>query len=311
MRRTSLLGVLMFLLALPAAAQESRDAIRIAVHDWTGQRITASIAGGMLRQMGYQVRYVVVDYLKALEAMARGEVDLVTEQRASTADEAMAKADARGDVEKLGPLGPKAREDWWYPLYMKERCPGLPDWKALKNCGEVFSTPDTKPLGRYLGLPGMWGGNDQERIDALGLPFVVVDASNEDAMFADLRDSYRHKAPLMVWAYSPHWVGARFEGEWVEFPPYDPSCYTDSKWGPNPDKTYDCGKPRGDIWKYATLDMKTKWPQAYRTMKRLQIDQKELEEMVAAVDLDGQLVPSVATRWLARHREVWERWAAP
>ena len=307
-RLTMILGALVLLLAPAATAQESRDPIRIAVHDWTGQRISASIAGGMLRQLGYDVRYVVIDYLKALEAMARGEIDLVTEQWASTAGESMAKADAAGNVERLGPLGPKAREDWWYPLYMKERCPGLPDWRALLKCGEVFATPDTKPKGRYLGLPGMWGGHDAERIEALGLPFVVIDAGNEDAMFADLRDSYRHRYPLMVWAYSPHWVGARFAGEWVEFPPYEPACVEDPKWGPNPNSPFDCGKPSGDIWKYGALTMKSKWPVAHRMMKRFQIDQKELEEMVAAVDLDGQIVPAVASRWIAKHRPQWEGW---
>ena len=120
-----------------AAAQESPDPIRIAVHDWTGQRLTSRIAGGVLEQAGYRVRYVVTDYLAGLDEMVAGHVDLVTEQWATTAQDAMDRAEATGKVERLGALGPIAVEDWWYPLYMKERCPGLPDWHALLKCGEA------------------------------------------------------------------------------------------------------------------------------------------------------------------------------
>ena len=53
----------------------------------------------------------------------------------------------------MGELGPQAKEDWWYPIYMKDLCPGLPNWEALKGCAEVFATPDTAPNGRYLSGP--------------------------------------------------------------------------------------------------------------------------------------------------------------
>ncbi|MCC7276539.1 MAG: ABC transporter substrate-binding protein [Alphaproteobacteria bacterium] len=294
-----------------AAAVESREPIRIAVHDWTGQQITARLAGGILERMGYTVRYVVTDYLKGLEAVIAGRVTLETEQWDTTAHEAIARAEATGKVERLGALGPRAVEDWWYPLYMKERCPGLPDWRALLQCGEAFATPDTAPKGRYLGLPGVWGGNDQERIEALGLPFVMVDALNEEAMFADLRDAYARKAPLMVWVYSPHWIGARFAGEWVQFPKYEPACYTDPKWGINPDKAYDCGKPSGQIWKFAATDMAKKWPAAHRMMKQFRIAASELEGLVAEVDLERQPVPAVAARWIAEHEAQWKPWTVP
>ncbi|BBK32096.1 ABC transporter [Allostella humosa] len=294
-----------------AAAQESRDPIRIAVHDWTGQQLTARLAGGILERSGYRVRYVVTDYMAGLDSMAAGRIDLVTEQWETTAQPAMRRGEATGKVERLGPLGPIAIEDWWYPLYMKERCPGLPDWRALLKCGQAFATPDTAPLGRYLGLPALWEGNDAERIEALGLPFVVVDAANEEAMYADLKDAYERKAPLMVWVYSPHWVNARFQGEWVQFPKYEPACYSDPKWGVNPDKAYDCGKPSGNIWKYAAIDMARKWPKAHRIMTRFRIDGPELERLVALVDIEKRPLLEVAGEWLAAHEAEWKAWEAP
>src|SRR3546814_10278871 len=71
----------------------------------------------------------------------------------TTGREAMDEATATGNVENLGETGMQAIEEWWYPLYMKELCPGLPDWEALNDCAEAFSIPETAPKGRYLGGP--------------------------------------------------------------------------------------------------------------------------------------------------------------
>ena len=30
------------------------------------------------------------------------------------------------------------REEWWVPKYVADKCPGLPDWKALDKCAEIF-----------------------------------------------------------------------------------------------------------------------------------------------------------------------------
>ena len=294
-----------------AAAQESREPIRIAVHDWTGQQLTARLAAGVLERNGYRTRFVVTDYLAGLDAVVSGRVDLVTEQWDTTAQGAMRRAEATGKVERLGALGPPAFEGWWYPAYMKERCPGLPDWRALRGCAAAFATPDTAPKGRYLGLPGLWGGFDAERIAALGLPFVVVDAANEAAMYADLQDAYARKAPLMVWVYRPHWVTSKFAGEFVHFPDYEPACYLDPKWGVNPERSHDCEKPSGAIWKYASVEFARKWPKAHRILQRFHIDGAELERMIAEVDLDRRPLPEVAGEWIARRTAEWREWAAP
>ena len=127
---------------------------------------------------------------------------------------------ATGKVEVLGPTGMQAKEEWWYPAYMKEKCPGLPNWEALKDpaCAEAFATAETAPKGRYLGGPVTWGGFDEERIEALDLPFEVIHAGTDAALFAELESAYQRQAPILLWIYAPHWAPAKYEGEWVEFP---------------------------------------------------------------------------------------------
>ncbi len=127
----------------------------------------------------------------------------------------------------MGELGPQAKEDWWYPIYMKDLCPGLPNWEALKGCAEVFATPDTAPNGRYLSGPASWGGYDKERAETLGLPFTVINSGTDAGLFAELKSAYERKAPILLWIYEPHWAPSVYEGEFVEFPKYEAACYAD------------------------------------------------------------------------------------
>src|SRR5499427_11098006 len=202
-----------FLAGAPAApavagAPESQDPIKIALFDWTSVNINANILGDIYKKLGYNVEYVPADYLSSLTTgLTNGDITVIMEEWDTTAQEAMRASDATGKTENLGKLGPKAKEEWWYPIYMKEKCPGLPNWEALKDpkCAEAFSAPETAPKGRYLAGPPDWGGYDEERVDALGLPFVVVHAGSDASMFAELKSAYERKAPIMLWVYIPSW----------------------------------------------------------------------------------------------------------
>ncbi|MFC3694211.1 ABC transporter substrate-binding protein [Chenggangzhangella methanolivorans] len=290
------------------AAPESKDPIKVTLHDWTGQLITARIMGETLKKAGYNVDYVQADYLAQFAGMRTGDLHVAMEVWATTAKEAMDEAIAAGGVENVGETGMQAIEDWWFPEYMKEKCPGLPDWKALKECAEVFSTPETAPKGRYLGGPVTWGGYDEERVAALDLPFEVVHAGTDAAMFAELQSAYDRKAPILLWIYAPHWAPIKFKGEWIKFPPYEKACYEDPAWGVNKDAKYDCAKPRGPIYKAVWQGMKDKWPGAYKAVKAYTFDNKEIGELAAKVDLEGQKVEAVVDDWMAKNEDRWKKW---
>ena len=299
-------------LAASAAVPESNDPIKIALFDWTSVNINSKILGDILEKLGYSVEYPTGDYLSSLTTgLTNGDLTVGMEYWDTTAGEAMKASDATGQTIRLGKLGPKAKEEWWYPEYMKERCPGLPDWHALlkPECAKAFSTPETTPKGRYLGGPVTWEGFDDERVKALKLPFEVVHAGTDGAMFAELESAYQRKAPIMLWIYSPHWAPAKYKGEWVQFPEYEPACYTDAKWGVNPDLKYDCGKPHGEIWKYAWAGMKDKWPVAYKVAKNYTIDTDVLNSLSGQVDLEGKSIEDVAAAWVADNEKTWRAWA--
>lgn len=290
------------------AEPESKDPIKITLNDWTGQLLTSNLMAEVLKKAGYNVELVPADYIAQFAGLKTGDLTLGMEIWATTGQEALDEAVATGMVENLGETGMMAIEEWWYPTYMKEKCPGLPNWEALKTCAEAFSTPETAPKGRYLGGPVTWGGFDEERVSALGLDFEVVHAGTDAALFAELESAYQRKAPIVLWIYSPHWAPAKFEGEFVAFPPYEKACYEDASWGSNTSETHDCGKPRGPIWKAGWAGLKDKWPGAHKAVKAFNITTDEMNKMVAAVDLDGKKLEDVVAAWMLANEGRWKEW---
>lgn len=113
----------------------------------------------------------------------------------------------------------------------------------------------------------------------------------------------------MLWVYSLHWAPARYAGEWVQFPDYTPDCYSDPKWGTNPDLAYDCGKPHGKIWQYSRAGMKDKWPMASKVAKNDHINTTVLNKMSGEVDPDGKSIADVAADWISANEATWQAWA--
>jgi glycine betaine/proline transport system substrate-binding protein len=266
--------------------------------------------GEVLKKAGYNVEYVQADYLAQFAGLKTGDLHVAMEIWETTGREAMDEAVGSGTVENLGETGMQAIEEWWFPEYMKEKCPGLPNWEALKECGDAFSTPETAPKGRYLAGPVTWGGFDEERVEALELPFEVVHAGTDAALFAELESAVQREAPIILWIYAPHWAPAKYKGEWIEFPPYEKACYEDPAWGSNPDATHDCGKPRGPIWKVAWTGVREKWPGAVKVIEAFKLDNDEMGQMITKVDLEGQTVEAVAAEWMDANKDRWEKWIA-
>ena len=150
-------GLMSALMVTGAQAEvESTDPIKITTHDWTGQVVNSTILGEILKKAGYNVEYVQADYIAQFAGLQTGDLHVATEIWETTGREAMDEALATGNVVNMGETGMQAIEEWWYPAYMEEKCPGLPDWKALNDCAAEFATGDSSigPIPRRSGYLG-------------------------------------------------------------------------------------------------------------------------------------------------------------
>ncbi|TGQ40593.1 ABC transporter [Mesorhizobium sp. M4B.F.Ca.ET.214.01.1.1] len=291
--------------ALPAVAAgvpESKDPLKLVMMGYSGDNIIMFIYGKLLQKLGYTVEWTPADYLGQFAGIETGDLTIGSPGWDTTAKAALKEAFATGKVLNMGDMGIPVHEDWWYPLYVKDVCPGLPDWTALKNpdCIKALSTAETDPKARFLSGPVEWGGHDQERIDALGLNFEIIHAGSDAALTAEFTAAIKRKQPIIGWTWEPYWLPAQYEGEFVKWPEYTDACYDE--------KRFDCARPSGRMWKTAWAGGESKWPKAYEVLRKFQLDTKTMGALVARSDVDGIGPEKAAEEWLAQNESVWKPW---
>ena len=292
-----------------ALAADSTDPIVIPTHNWSSQIVMSHIVGQIYEEMGLNVEYVSTDSQAVYEAVRLGDATLELEVWEGAFGPAFRAALEKGGLHDVGDHNAVTREDWWYPAWTKEHCPGLPDWQALTACAEEFATPETGGKGRFLGGPVDWLKHDAERVAALGMDFVVVNAGSAAALWAELEAAEQRNQPIVLFNWTPNFVEAVWPGEFVEFPPYVSGCKEDPAIGPNPEMTYDCGNPADGYLKKAAWDgMAEKWPAAYAVLKRVNFTNAQIAEMARLVDVEEMEPEDAAAHWLENNEEIWRPW---
>ncbi len=299
------------LTASPMAMQamESSDPIVIPTHNWSSQIVMSHVVGQMYESMGYNVEYVSTDSQAVYESVRLGDVTLELEVWEGAFGVSFNEALEKGGIEDAGDHNAVTREDWWYPMWTKDHCPGLPSWEALNACAAKFATPETGDKGRFLGGPVDWLKHDQERVDALGMDFVVVNAGSASALWAEVAAAEKRQAPVVIFNWTPNFAEAVWPGEFVEFPTYFEGCKDDASLGPNPDATHDCGNPpNGYLKKAAWSGMADKWPKARDVLGKIDFTNPQIAEMAKLVDIDEMEPEDAAAAWLEANEDVWKPW---
>ena len=281
--------------------------IKIVLNDWTSQIVLSKITGYIFERMGYTVEYSTLSVDEQWGAMTRGLVHVQVEVWEGTMSKMFNRMVDEGGIVDAGSYSAKTREEWWYPAYVEDRCPGLPNWEALKECVEMFVVPETDPRGRYLAGP--WEKPDEARIRALDLNFKVMTVVNGDQLWSELREAVKTKRPIVLFNWTPNWVEAVYDGKFIEFPDYEAECETEPQWGINQDLIHDCGNPKnGWLKKAAWSGMEKTWPKAFQTLKNMDLANLIFAELAALVDVDKMSYDEAAMQWLSENEKLWGVW---
>lgn len=299
------------ILALAGSAQAAElgkvdQPIKLAINEWTGQHITTHIAGEMLKKAGYKVEYVTAGMLNQFQAIADGDIDAALELWTSNIGDQYGKLHKEGKVEDLGDLKLNAREGLAYPAHVAKICPGLPDWHALKKCAMKFATAETLPLGRLVDYPADWGTPGADRIKGLQLPFKAVPAGSEGALVTEIKASVEKKSPLLIVFWQPHWAMSKYDMKFVDLPKAEPACFTDPKWGVNPNATSDCDFLPTRVFKVGWPGIKKTWPAAYEILTHYTLATEDQQPMMGEVDVDGKPLDEVVGTWMAANQAKWK-----
>lgn len=292
-----------------ANVPESADPIKVPLWEWTGHHVTQRIAGAVLERMGYTVEYVPAAEIPSVDAIQQGDLHFSLEYWTGQNKEKFFKATQQdGGAEDLGLTGIQAVEGWWYPAYVAEKCPGLPDWSALNDCAAVFAIPETQPKGRFVDFPAEWVAHNDERIASLGLDYQIINSGGEESIVNEIKSAFARQAPLLVMMWSPHWIFSQYDLKVVQLPRYEKACEDDPAWGGNATAIWDCAHPIQEIKKFAWKGFREKYPAGYRLLRSYQISNDVQNGLVHAIDVEGMPEDDVVTQWVDANEALWSQW---
>ncbi len=305
----SILIAVIAALSVTAVGAVNADSVKIPTHNWSSQLVGAKIVGALFEMVGEEVEYIPMDSQTVYQSMCENDIDIVHEVWQGAFGAAFEKVVNEGCVIDLATHDAKTREEWWYPMFVKEMCPGLPDWKALDACADKFTRADSGGKGVFIGGPVDWLKNDAERVEALGMNFVVKNAGSAAAIWAELESGIKQNQPVVIFNWTPNFIEALYEGEFVEFPEYDAACTKDPAWGMNTDMAYDCGNPKDGYLKIGVShEFKETNPKAFAVASKINFTNLDIAKQSNYVDTDGMEVDAAAQRWLDEHKDTWQPW---
>lgn len=291
------------------AAAQSQDSVRLAVVSAPDADFITNVFGTLLKKAGYNIQYVHTDYTAQFTAIELGDLE-ISPAIWSSSPELIAAALASGSVTKVGSVGVKIRETWWYPNYVAELCPGLPDWKALKDpaCIKALSNPETDGKINYLGTPADFDADDERRIAALGLDVHITLPGTMAAMVATMQGAIERKKPIIGFGFVPHWLYGSGVGTFVDFPPYEDACRSDPAWGVNPDLVGDCALPTGDIIELINNDFAKREPNVTDLLKKFVLTNDDVAWGILKQDKGGLTPEAAAAEWISTNEKKWSPW---
>ncbi len=291
-------------LVVASAGMAAADGpVKIAINEWTGQALSAHIAGSVFKEMGLEVEYVTAGAVPQFAAFADGSLHVNPETWSNNLGDIFPKAVEAGDIVITGNLGLEPKEGWFYPPYMEELCPGLPDYKALYDCAQAFAAADTFPKGRMIAYPADWGTRTTDLVAAIDLPFQSVAGGSEGAMVAEMKAAVSAQQPMIMMFWQPHWVHAEIDLNIVEWDRYSADCES----GPQ-SKGDACGFAQAEVQKIASKGFKADYPAAYKVYEKMSLNNDVQNALIAKVDNDGMSVEDAVAGWMAENEGTWKAW---
>ena len=296
--------------ATPVLAQESTDPIKLTLHDWSGQLITTTLMGEVLKEAGYNVEYVQADYIAQFAGLKTGDLHVAIGNLGDDRPRGDGRGRGHRQCRQHGRRGYDRHRGMVVsrPIW-KSAAPACRIGRRCRTARANLPRPKRRRWAVIWAGPVTWGGFDEERVEALGLDFEVVHAGTDAALFAELESAYQREARSCCGSILRIGRPRNTRASIVEFPPYSTECYEDPSDGVNPDAAYDCGKPTGPIWKVAWAGVEEKWPGAAEIIRDFHPHQRRRWARWCRpwIWTESPLT-TVAAEWMARNEAKVDGW---
>lgn len=305
----TLFSLLFFSSTLWSKPSQLPDKVVIPTNNWSSQRVLSNVVGRLIENLGIPVEYVNISADRQWGALKRGVIHFQIEVWEPSMGQEFNKLVANGDILDLGTHEATVIEDWWYPKYVEDLCPELPQWQALNQCRALFKGLKTTDKGIYFGGP--WNYGDADIIRALGLKFAIERLPGESALWEELTDAKEKKRPILLLNWSPNWTDNYIEGEFVNFPLYTEQCEKIPEWGLNKNLVKDCGNRRGGwLKKAASINLKQKFPCVSHLIQNISFTNRMITDASSLAVIEKLSDEAAAIEWSKIYAKEFKQWSS-
>ena len=295
----------------PTTALAAKGIVKLHEGDWTGNLVFAKLAEIIIEEhLDYKVKMVFMPAGPAVaEAIIAGDVDAGFEtwpSYSTTKEKYITEYGGNGQVEMYTRAGVVGQSGWYVPRYVVEGdaergiaavAPNLKTYADLNSIGGLFTTPETAPKGRLIACPvAAWQCMDKERAANLGVDYVTVELGSETAHWSELESAYARGEPILIYAWEPHWVHAKYDLVEVGLPEYSESGWPATDWPE--DHTYNYGSPT----------LKDRAPEVHAFLTKMQLTNSQQAPIILAVDVEGVKLDKAVRDWMDANEDVWKSW---
>lgn len=271
------LGVILCLAVSQTPAEAAEKQVRIAYVEWADSVVATNILKLVLQEKGYQVKAIPLAAAAMWQAVATGDADTSVAAWLPLTQAAYYDK-LKNRLEVIGPNVTGARIGWAVPAY------------SSLNSIDDLKTRSAEVEGKVIGIdPGAGVMKSSEAaIKAYALPVKLVDGSDA-TMTSALKDAVRQKKDIVVTAWTPHWMFARYELKYLA----------------DPKKSF------GDAESVNTLarkGLKDDMPEVYGILQKFKLTIKDEEALMAENEEKGAKPAETAAKWIARNRAIVDGW---
>lgn len=284
------------LLALLPFATQARDTLRLVYADWSSSVASAHVVCAVVRQQldrGCEAEQVSVEDM--YERVAQGKADAMLSAWLPDTHRDYMQRHAH-QLEDLGPNFEGTRIGLVVPAVSPGRQTGA-DGARGRDVLDIQSIAELDDHAvdfahRIIGIEVDTGimRATRKAMEVYGLGQFRLVEGNESTMTTSLKDAIRHKQPVVVTGWQPHWLFGRWALRFLD----DPKGVF--------------GKT-GAIHTLVRPDLRQAMPRVYTLLDRFHWQSDQLGQLMVWIQADGGRDPAgQAERWLRTRGAIVENW---
>jgi glycine betaine/proline transport system substrate-binding protein len=263
-------------ISLGAAEAQSKK-LKIAYVEWSDTVAATNIVKAALEQKGYESTLVPLAASAMWQAVATGEADFMVAGWLPVTHAAYYEK-LKDNVDLVAVNVEGARLGWAVPKY------------SSLNSIEDLKTKASVVNGHIVGIdPGAGLMRTSEKvIKEYGLPVKLVEGSDA-TMVAALKDAYDRKQEIVVTAWTPHWMFARWDLKYLDDP-----------------KGVLGGEEK--VHTVARKNLKADMPEVHRILSKFKLSLEDEQKVMVWNEERGAKPAETAARWVKENPEKVKAW---